>query len=119
MLIWKKGSFSYSNRKAGRDNEDFEIYAEDLDGKLNIITGKKESGKSHLSKMLVKTLVQHGAFVIVFDLNNEYGGLAWNNDGSPSSIGIKIMVLEPGNGLKFSLDYCGKGCHIQYAKKCA
>src|SRR5207249_5092888 len=97
--------------KLGRtkgDNEDFEIYAEDLEGKLNIITGKKESGKSHLSKILVKTLVQHGAFVIVFDLNNEYGGLAWNNDGSPSSIQEQIMVLEPGNGLKFSLDYCGK-----------
>ncbi|HZA06228.1 MAG TPA: DUF87 domain-containing protein, partial [Nitrososphaeraceae archaeon] len=81
---------------------------EDLDGKLNIITGKKESGKSHLSKLLVKRLVQYGAFVIVFDLNNEYGGLAWNNDGSPSSIQEQVIVLEPGNSLKFSLDYCGK-----------
>lgn len=27
------------------DSEEFEIYAEDLDGKLSIITGKKESGK--------------------------------------------------------------------------
>jgi uncharacterized protein len=93
---------------AGEDNEDFEIYAEDLDGKLNIITGKKESGKSHLSKILIKTLVQHGAFIIVFDLNNEYGGLAYNNDGSPSSIIDQIMLLEPGNGLNFSLAYCGK-----------
>ena len=98
--------------KAGGDNEDFEIYAEDLDGKLNIITGKKESGKSHLSKMLVKTLVQHGAFVVVFDLNNEYGGLAWNQDGSPSSIADQIMVAEPGNGLNFSLDYCGKAASL-------
>ena len=92
----------------GDAGAEFEIYAEDLDGRLNIITGKKESGKSHLSKMLVKTLVQHGAFVIVFDLNNEYSGLAWNHDGTPSSIKDRIMVLEPGNGLKFSLDYCGK-----------
>ncbi|MGB8034221.1 MAG: DUF87 domain-containing protein [Nitrososphaeraceae archaeon] len=108
LLIERKGVFPIPIGKAGTDSEDFEVYAEDLDGKLNIITGKKESGKSHLSKILVKTLVQHGAFVIVFDLNNEYGGLAWNNDGSPSSIQGQIIVLEPGNGLKFSLDYCGK-----------
>ncbi len=88
--------------------EDFEIYAEDLDGRLNIITGKKESGKSHLSKMLVKTLIKHGAFVVVFDLNNEYSGLAWNKDGSPSDVQKKIMILEPGKGLRFSLRYCGK-----------
>jgi hypothetical protein len=108
LLIQRRGLFPIPIGKAGVDNEDFEIYAEDLDGKLNIITGKKESGKSHLSKLLVKRLVQYGAFVIVFDLNNEYGGLAWNNDGSPSSIQEQVMVLEPGNSLKFSLDYCGK-----------
>jgi uncharacterized protein len=107
-FLGRTGIFPISIGDAGAENEEFEIYAEDLDGRLNIITGKKESGKSHLSKMLVKTLVQHGAFVIVFDLNNEYGGLAWNHDGTPSSIKDRIMVLEPGNGLKFSLDYCGK-----------
>src|SRR6188472_4258071 len=108
LLIQRRRLFPIPIGKAGVDNEDFEIYAEDLDGKLNIITGKKESGKSHLSKILVKTLVQYGAFVIIFDLNNEYGGLAWNQDGSPSSIQEQVMVLEPGNALKFSLDYCGK-----------
>jgi hypothetical protein len=108
LLIERKGVFPIPIGKAGLDNEDFEVYAEDLDGKLNIITGKKESGKSHLSKILVKTLVKHGAFVVVFDLNNEYGGLAWNTDGSPSSIQEQVLVLEPGNGLKFSFDYCGK-----------
>jgi uncharacterized protein len=90
------------------DAEEFEIYAEDMDGKLTIITGKKESGKSHLSKMLVKTLVQHGAFVIIFDLNNEYSGLGWNRDGAPSSIHRQVKVLEPGKTLRFSLSYCGK-----------
>ncbi len=89
-------------------NEEFEIFAEDLDGRLSIITGKKESGKSHLSKLLVKTLVQHGAFVIVFDLNNEYGGLRWNCDGTPSPVYDRVKVLEPGKALQFSLDYCGK-----------
>jgi uncharacterized protein len=89
-------------------DEDFEIFAEDLDGRLSIITGKKESGKSHLSKLLVKTLVQHGAFVVVFDLNNEYSGLRWNRDGTPSSVHDRVMVLEPGKTLRFSLNYCGK-----------
>ena len=108
-FLGRKGVFSIPiGKAAGGGNEEFEIYAEDLDGKLNIITGKKESGKSHLSKILVKSLVQNGAFIIVFDLNNEYGGLAWNNDRSPSLIQDHITILEPGNGLKFSLDYCGK-----------
>jgi hypothetical protein len=107
-FLKRTGIFPIHIGSAGEDNENFEIYAEDLDGKLNIITGKKESGKSHLSKILIKTLVQHGAFVIVFDLNNEYSGLAWNTDGSASCITDRIMLLEPGNGLNFSLDYCGK-----------
>jgi uncharacterized protein len=104
----KRGTYSIHIGNAGSDNEEFEIYAEDLDGKLNIITGKKESGKSHLSKILVKTLIQYGAFVIIFDLNNEYSGLAWNTDGLPSSVQDQVMVLETGNGLRFSLTYCGK-----------
>ncbi len=106
-FLGRHGVFPIPLGRAG-DNEEFEIYAEDLDGKLSIITGKKESGKSHLSKMLVKTLVQHGAFVIVFDLNNEYSGLGWNRDGTPSSIHNQVKVLEPGKTLRFSLSYCGK-----------
>ena len=116
VLIERRGVFPIPIGKARGDDEDFEVYAEDLDGRLNIITGKKESGKSHLSKILVKTLVQHGAFVIVFDLNNEYGGLAWNSDGSPSSIHEQIMVLEPGHGLRFSLAYCGKSAMYNMLK---
>src|SRR5262249_8109968 len=88
--------------------EQFDIFAEDLDGRLTVITGKKESGKSHLSKVFVKTLVQYGANVIVFDLNNEYGGLAWNRDGSPSEVNKSIRSMTPGKELRFSLSYCGK-----------
>lgn len=106
-LLGRDGVFPIPLGRSG-DDEGFEIYAEDLDGKLNIITGKKESGKSHLSKMLVKTLVQHGAFVIVFDLNNEYGGIGWSRAGVPSSIHRQVKVLEPGKTLRFTLDYCGK-----------
>jgi DNA helicase HerA-like ATPase len=106
-LLGRCGVFPISIGKAGHE-EEFEIYAEDLDGKLTIITGKKESGKSHLSKMLIKTLVQYGAFVIVFDLNNEYGGLGWSRAGVPSSIHQQVKILEPGKTLRFSLNYCGK-----------
>jgi uncharacterized protein len=107
-LVKRTGLYSIRLGNSGRDNEQFEIYAEDLDGKLNIITGRKESGKSHLSKLLIKTLVEYGAFVIVFDLNNEYGGLAWNGEGTPSDVHDQITILEPGEGLGFSLRYCGK-----------
>ncbi|HWS20658.1 MAG TPA: DUF87 domain-containing protein [Nitrososphaera sp.] len=106
-LLGRCGVFPIPVGRAGHE-EEFEIYAEDLDGKLTLITGKKESGKSHLSKMLIKTLVQYGAFVIVFDLNNEYGGLAWSPAGTPSSINQQVKVLEPGKTLRFTLDYCGK-----------
>ncbi len=106
-FLGRTGVFPIPLGRTG-DGEDFEIYAEDLDGKLSIITGKKESGKSHLSKMLVKTLVQHGAFVVIFDLNNEYSGLGWNRDRTPSSIHDKVHILEPGKSLRFRLDYCGK-----------
>jgi hypothetical protein len=41
-------------------------------------------------------------------LNNEYGGLAWNGDGTLSTLHEQITMLEPGGGLEFSLDYCGK-----------
>ncbi|NAL77051.1 ATP-binding protein [Nitrososphaera sp. AFS] len=90
------------------DKESFEIYAEDLDGKLNILTGKKESGKSHLTKILISNLIQYGAFVIVFDLNDEYGGISKNCDGSPSSLEKRVKILRSDSGLNFSLKYCGK-----------
>jgi hypothetical protein len=106
-LLGRCGVFPIPVGRAGHE-EEFEIYAEDLDGKLTIITGKKESGKSHLSKMLIKTLVQYGAFVVVFDLNNEYGGLGWSRAGIPSSINQQVKVLELGKTLRFTLDYCGK-----------
>ncbi|MBA3749834.1 MAG: ATP-binding protein [Nitrosopumilus sp.] len=107
-LIKKNMQYPIPIGKSGTDNQSFEIYAEDLDGKLNIITGKKETGKSHLSKILIKNLIQYGAYVIVFDLNNEYSGLLFNNDGGPSSISDKLLLLEPGKGLRFDLRYCGK-----------
>ena len=106
LLVQHSGEYPIPVGKSS--GEQYEIYAEDLDGRLTIITGKKESGKSHLSKVFVKTLIQYGASVIVFDLNNEYGGLAQNKDGTPSETHNLIHILTPGRELRFSLAYCGK-----------
>ena len=94
-LLKKNMQYPISLGKCGSDNQNFEIFAEDLDGKLNIITGKKETGKSHLSKILINSLIQYGAYVIVFDLNNEYSGLLSNNDGKPliSKFGCNFASL--------------------------
>ena len=108
IMIKRDGESAIPIGSADKTTEPFSIYAEDLDGKLNIITGRKESGKSHLSKLLVKSLVELGAFVLVFDLNNEYTGLGTRVDGSVSSFDSKIVLLEPGKNLCFSLRYCGK-----------
>jgi len=91
-----------------RDGEQFTILGEAIDGNLSIITGKKESGKSHLSKILTSSLVSSGAVVIIFDLNNEYEGLGMNKDGSRNELFDRILTLEPGNNLRFALDYLGE-----------
>ncbi|MHB8567811.1 MAG: ATP-binding protein [Nitrososphaerales archaeon] len=91
-----------------KDGEPFSILGESIDGNLSIITGKKESGKSHLSKILVSSLVSSGAVVIIFDLNNEYEGLALNRDGTKNQLSDRVISLEPGKSLKFSLDYLGE-----------
>ncbi|MDH2902087.1 MAG: DUF87 domain-containing protein [archaeon] len=91
-----------------KDGETFTIFGEAIDGNLSIITGKKESGKSHLSKLLVSSLVANGAIVLIFDLNNEYEGLGFSKDGTKNELSTRIVVLEPGKSLKFSLDYLGE-----------
>lgn len=93
---------------ATKDGEEFTVLGESLDGNLSIITGKKESGKSHLSKILVSSLVSSGAVVIIFDLNNEYEGLGMNKDGSKNDLSEKLVLLEPGKTLRFALDYLGE-----------
>lgn len=108
MLLKKNLRYPITIGKSGYDEHAFEIFAEDLDGKLNIITGKKETGKSHLSKLLIKSLVQYGAYVIVFDLNDEYNGLLYNSDGTSSVLQDRILLLEPGKEFKFNLKYFGK-----------
>jgi hypothetical protein len=79
------------------------IDATSLDGKLNIITGKKETGKSHLSKLLMVNLVGYKATVVVFDLNGEYLSLGLTNDGKRNANHDKIHVLTPSQNFKLSL----------------
>lgn len=74
-----------------------------LDGCLNIIAGKKGTGKSHISKLLALSLAGHGAPVVVLDLNGEYVGLGQRVDGRPNEFCGKVHVLTPGQNLKVTL----------------
>jgi len=85
------------------------IDASGLDGKLNIITGRKGTGKSHLSKLLVLGLIEHGATVIVLDLNGEYKNLGLNINGEENEFSKKIHVLTPGENFKLTLKEVGLG----------
>lgn len=87
--------------------EPLRIRAEDLDGRLNVITGRKGSGKSHLAKLLVQGLVNHGAYVLVFDINGEYLGLDRQVSGDLSALKGRFLPLTPGLNLKFTLQYIG------------
>jgi DNA helicase HerA-like ATPase len=49
----------------------FYIEGQDLE-KVNVVTGVKGSGKSHLSKVLLLQLIAQGAPCVVFDINREY-----------------------------------------------
>ncbi|MDI6805789.1 MAG: ATP-binding protein [Candidatus Bathyarchaeia archaeon] len=86
-----------------KDASPLTIDASALDGRLNIITGKKETGKSHLSKLLISNLVGYKATVIVFDLNGEYLSLGMTADGKRNAYYDKIHVLTPAQNFKVAL----------------
>jgi hypothetical protein len=88
-------------------SSEFSVSAESLDGRITVITGRKESGKSHLAKMLLRGLLQHGAYSIVFDLNDEYGTIGQLSDGTRTTVAVKIKVMRPGREMKFSLSSVG------------
>jgi DNA helicase HerA-like ATPase len=79
------------------------VDASALDGRLNIITGKKETGKSHLSKLLITALLHYGATVVVLDLNGEYAGLGMTADGKRNAYHNKVHVLTPSQNFKVAL----------------
>jgi hypothetical protein len=86
-----------------QDSYPLAVDARQLDGKLNIITGKKGTGKSHLSKLLVLGLIDYGAVVVILDINGEYTNLGYGRDGSKNRYHEKIHVLTPGRSFKVTL----------------
>jgi DNA helicase HerA-like ATPase len=87
--------------------QDFYINAEAFDGRLTIITGKKETGKSHIAKIIVSSLIEYGAKCIVFDINGEYVNLNKNKLGEPSKLANKIKILIPGENFKVTIKDAG------------
>ncbi len=82
------------------DGEPVQIDATGLDGGLNIITGRKGTGKSHLAKLVLLSLAGWGAPCIVLDINGEYVNLHKSRDGRQST--ARLTVLAVRNGLNFS-----------------
>ena len=87
-----------------KDSSLLTIDASAIDGTLNIITGKKGCGKSHLSKLLMVNLVGYKAAVVVFDLNGEYSSLGMTSDGKRNMYYDKIYALAPGQNFKVALE---------------
>jgi DNA helicase HerA-like ATPase len=87
-----------------KDSSLLTIDASAVDGTLNIVTGKKGCGKSHLSKLLMASLIGYKATVVVFDLNGEYTCLGMTNDGKRNMYYDKIHALTPGQNFNVALD---------------
>ncbi|MFB3889426.1 MAG: ATP-binding protein [Candidatus Bathyarchaeia archaeon] len=87
-----------------KDSSLLTIDASAVDGTLNIITGKKGCGKSHLSKLLMVSLVGYKATVVIFDLNGEYGSLGLTQDGKRNMYYDRIHALTPAQNFKVALD---------------
>lgn len=83
---------------------------------ITLIVGKKGSGKSHLSKLILRDLIKKGCRLIVFDINDEYSDLKCSDSRGKEGGGPvkgdgknheEIITLNPGENLKFSLEYVG------------
>jgi hypothetical protein len=88
--------------------QDFFVEGQDLE-KVNVITGVKGSGKSHLSKVVLLQLIEHGAPCVVFDINREYIHLPKADlnplTGEPLQRGI--VHLEAGGNFRLSVRQFG------------
>lgn len=87
-----------------KDSSLLTVDATDLDGTLNIITGKKGCGKSHLSKLLMASLIGYKATVLIFDLNGEYGSIGMTQDGKRNFYYDKIYAFKPGQNFKVAIN---------------
>jgi DNA helicase HerA-like ATPase len=87
-----------------KDSSLLTIDAAAVDGTLNIITGKKGCGKSHLSKLLMVSLISYKATVVIFDLNGEYSSIGMTADGKRNMHYHKIHALTPAQNFKVALE---------------
>jgi hypothetical protein len=87
---------------------DFFIEGQDLE-KVNVITGVKGSGKSHLSKLMLLQLIKAGAPCIVFDINKEYIHLPTVEVDPKTGQTLKpgIVHLEAGGNFRLSVRQFG------------
>ena len=77
--------------------------------KVNVVTGVKGSGKSHLSKVILLELIDAGAPCVVFDLNREYIHLP-KHDIDPRTGEVRqrgIVHLKAGQNLKLGVRQFG------------
>jgi hypothetical protein len=77
--------------------------------KINIVTGVKGAGKSHLSKVLLLELINAGAPCVVFDLNREYIHLPRHEIDPHSGEVLRkgISHLKAGTNLKLGIRQFG------------
>lgn len=87
---------------------DFHIEGQDLE-KVNVITGVKGSGKSHLSKVVLLQLIEQGAPCVVFDINREYIHLPKTEVDPHTGATVQrgIVHLEAGGNFRLSVRQFG------------
>jgi hypothetical protein len=87
---------------------DFLVEGQDLE-KVNVITGVKGSGKSHLSKVVLLQLIAQGAPCVVFDINREYIHLpqAEVDPATGKTTRRGIVHLEAGGNFRLSVRQFG------------
>lgn len=89
----------------GRAMNDAAFYVEGQSlENVNIITGVKGSGKSHLAKAILLQLIERGAPCIVFDINREYINLPRHEVDLKTDKVLQrgIIHLQAGKNLKLS-----------------
>jgi DNA helicase HerA-like ATPase len=88
--------------------QDFTIEGQNLE-KVNVVTGVKGSGKSHLAKVLLLQLIEQGAPCIVFDINKEYIHLpkVETDPKTKQTIRRGIVHLEAGGNFRLGVRQFG------------